>query len=105
MGDAKHKILIVDDEENIRLLFKELAKRGIVNLLIEGGASTFTCALNEGLVDRAALFYAPIILGGSDRYSAVSGKGARRVMDAVRFKNVRYTRFGDDMLFEGEVLR
>jgi diaminohydroxyphosphoribosylaminopyrimidine deaminase / 5-amino-6-(5-phosphoribosylamino)uracil reductase len=40
-----------------------LAEMQIPNVLLEGGAEVYTSALNQGLVDRLMLFYAPTFLG------------------------------------------
>ena len=40
-----------------------LAEMQITNLLLEGGAEVHTTALNQGLVDKLMLFYAPSFLG------------------------------------------
>jgi len=40
-----------------------LAEIQITNVLLEGGAEIYTSALNQGLVDKMVLFYAPRFLG------------------------------------------
>jgi diaminohydroxyphosphoribosylaminopyrimidine deaminase/5-amino-6-(5-phosphoribosylamino)uracil reductase len=40
-----------------------LAEMQIINVLLEGGAEIYTSALNQGVVDRLILFYAPMFLG------------------------------------------
>ena len=42
-----------------------LAEMQITNVLLEGGAEVYTSALNQGLVDKLILFYAPRFLGQS----------------------------------------
>lgn len=40
-----------------------LAEMQITNVLLEGGAEVYTSALNQGLVDKLTLFYAPTFFG------------------------------------------
>jgi diaminohydroxyphosphoribosylaminopyrimidine deaminase / 5-amino-6-(5-phosphoribosylamino)uracil reductase len=40
-----------------------LAEMQITNVLLEGGAEVYTSALNQGLVDKLMLFYAPTFFG------------------------------------------
>jgi diaminohydroxyphosphoribosylaminopyrimidine deaminase/5-amino-6-(5-phosphoribosylamino)uracil reductase len=40
-----------------------LAEMQITNVLLEGGAEVYTSALNQGLVDKLNIFYAPSFLG------------------------------------------
>ena len=88
---------------NLRSLMKELARRGIVNVLLEGGGELLTSAIEQRIADKAAFFVAPILLGGGDRYSIFHGKGVNKVSDGLRLKNVTYTNMDDNVLVEGEV--
>lgn len=86
---------------SLRDLMRRLAVRGIRYVLLEGGAKLITSALEEGLVDKVAFFYAPKIIGGSEAPSVVMGKGARNLKDAIALKDVSVRRFGEDTLVEG----
>ncbi len=88
-------------ELNLKELMKALAALNVVSVLIEGGSTLFTSALSEGVVDKVALFYAPILLGGSSRYSIFEGKGVKKVSEAIKIKNAALTRYGEDILVEG----
>jgi diaminohydroxyphosphoribosylaminopyrimidine deaminase/5-amino-6-(5-phosphoribosylamino)uracil reductase len=44
-------------------VLESLGRMSITSLLIEGGAQVHTAALNQGLVDKLMLFYAPTFLG------------------------------------------
>jgi diaminohydroxyphosphoribosylaminopyrimidine deaminase/5-amino-6-(5-phosphoribosylamino)uracil reductase len=52
------------DRVPLREVLARLAEMKITNLLLEGGAEVHTAALNQGLVDKLVLFYAPSFLGG-----------------------------------------
>jgi riboflavin biosynthesis pyrimidine reductase len=43
---------------------RELGRRGIASFLLEGGATIATAFLDAGLIDRVAIFHAPVRLGG-----------------------------------------
>ena len=45
-------------------IIEELAKRGVCNLLVEGGGEVFTSFLNDGLVDRIIIFRSNFFIGG-----------------------------------------
>lgn len=82
---------------NLKELMAELGKRGVVNLLMEGGAELYTAALNEGIVDKLALFYAPILLGGG-RYSIFGGAGVKSIAGAIKVGNMTVTPIGGGQL-------
>ena len=55
------------------------------------------------LVDKVLFFIAPKIIGGKDSIGSVMGKGALRVDKAVKLKEVKLSRIGEDFLVEGTV--
>jgi diaminohydroxyphosphoribosylaminopyrimidine deaminase/5-amino-6-(5-phosphoribosylamino)uracil reductase len=89
---------------SLRDLMLKLAKRGILYVLIEGGSRLITSALEEGLVDKVAFFYAPRIIGGSEAPSVVTGKGARNLNEATTLTEISVRRFGEDILVEGYIV-
>lgn len=84
-------------------LMRRLARRGYLYILIEGGSEILTTAFEEGLVDEIAFFYAPIIVGGKGAPTPVSGKGIRRIEEALKIKNVDIKVLDDNILIRGLV--
>jgi diaminohydroxyphosphoribosylaminopyrimidine deaminase/5-amino-6-(5-phosphoribosylamino)uracil reductase len=85
-------------------LLGELGRRGIQSLLLEGGAVLNQAFLEAGLVDRMMVFVAPKVLGGNDGKGIFTGCGAASLAQAVRLREIRTSRFDDDILIEGEVM-
>ena len=85
---------------DLRDLLVRLAARGVTHLLVEGGARVHARFLEEGLVDRVAIFVAPKIAGG-DGIPLVAGRGPARMADALSLTDVRVERVGDDVLVTG----
>jgi diaminohydroxyphosphoribosylaminopyrimidine deaminase/5-amino-6-(5-phosphoribosylamino)uracil reductase len=85
-------------------LMRELAGMGIMSVLIEGGSSLNSYALNDGVVDRAMFFIAPKIIGGKDSYPAVGGTLYRNLADSFRIADIKTRRLGGDILIEGNVV-
>ncbi len=75
-----------------------LAKRDMTNVLVEGGPTLLGSFFQHGLVDEAFVFTAPILLRGSDARTMLAGRGARRMVDALRPRTVATHRSGDDTL-------
>ncbi len=102
------EILVCGEKQgkvSLRDLMRRLAKRGILYVLIEGGSQVITSALEAGVVDKVAFFYAPKIIGGENTPSVVGGRGVKRLKDALRVTDVSTQRFGTDVLIEGYVAR
>lgn len=93
------------DLDNVDLgeLMAALAERGIIYVMIEGGASVITSAFEHGVVDKVALFYAPMLIGGRDAPSLIGGTGVSTLDDAIALTDVKTTRLGDDLLVEARL--
>lgn len=79
-----------------------LAQEGITSLLVEGGGSVHGAFLRARLVDQVCLFIAPLFAGscGTPLLDGVAFAGEK---EAIRLRHVRYRRYGEDMLVEGDV--
>ncbi len=86
---------------NLSMLMEELAKMGMTNILLEGGARVNAEALRSGIIDKAMFIIAPKLLGGDDAKGSIGGKSPESLSDAVPLSEIHYTRLGDDLLIEG----
>lgn len=80
----------------------ELSGRGVLQVLVEGGADVAARFHRAGLVDRYVLYLAPALLGGDDGVALFSGAGAASLQDAWRGRITNVTRLGDDLKVELE---
>jgi diaminohydroxyphosphoribosylaminopyrimidine deaminase/5-amino-6-(5-phosphoribosylamino)uracil reductase len=80
---------------------KLLAAREITSILIEGGAGVHGSALEAGIVDKAAWFIAPKIIGGSEAPGPVGGFGVDTPAEAPELERVKMRRLGKDFCLEG----
>jgi diaminohydroxyphosphoribosylaminopyrimidine deaminase/5-amino-6-(5-phosphoribosylamino)uracil reductase len=76
---------------------RSLRKRGIASLLVEGGAGLAASFLAAGCVDRLVLFHTPLIFGAG-ALGAFSGVAAHDLEHAPRFRHLRTTTMGDDVM-------
>jgi diaminohydroxyphosphoribosylaminopyrimidine deaminase/5-amino-6-(5-phosphoribosylamino)uracil reductase len=73
-------------------------------LLVEGGGETHAAFVDAGLVDRVAVFVAPLLLGGREAIGVIGGAG-RELKNALRLGPISVTPLGDDLLLEADVVR
>lgn len=84
-------------------LMRLLGERQISSLLVEGGAEVNSRFIKDGLVDKAILFLAPILIGGREAPGMIGGRGIERLKDALKFKTITVTEIGPDLMLEGKV--
>jgi diaminohydroxyphosphoribosylaminopyrimidine deaminase/5-amino-6-(5-phosphoribosylamino)uracil reductase len=95
---------VVRDMANGRDLLRvldELGKRTVQSVLVEGGANVAGNFLDAGLVNKVSFFIAPLIIGGRDAPTAVGGKGAETLAEAIELQDVEITQRGRDVEFTG----
>ncbi|MBI5233167.1 MAG: bifunctional diaminohydroxyphosphoribosylaminopyrimidine deaminase/5-amino-6-(5-phosphoribosylamino)uracil reductase RibD [Deltaproteobacteria bacterium] len=90
------------DGISLKQVLRELAKRAITSVMIEGGARLAASALRQGLVDKVIFFYSPRIIGG-DGLSMVGDLGLKRLSYAVRLRDIKATPIGEDLMVEGYI--
>jgi diaminohydroxyphosphoribosylaminopyrimidine deaminase/5-amino-6-(5-phosphoribosylamino)uracil reductase len=78
----------------------ELGKRGVLQLLVEGGATVAHDFHIAGLVDRYVLYLAPAFFGGDDGRPVFAGPGAGTIADVWRGRLVSVEQLGEDLRVE-----
>lgn len=84
---------------DLKKVLRELAKREVTSLLVEGGGSVAATLLRERLVDKLFAFYGPMVLG-ADSLAAVAPLGLKWLKDAPRFEIIGVRKAGKDILIE-----
>jgi diaminohydroxyphosphoribosylaminopyrimidine deaminase/5-amino-6-(5-phosphoribosylamino)uracil reductase len=93
---AKH-----GDRVDLHEVLRELAKRDVLTALVEGGGVLLGGFFDRGLVDKVHTIIAPVIVGAADAPGAVAGRGAYRMADALRLREITVERLGEDILVTG----
>ena len=78
----------------------ELGSRGVVQVLVEGGARVAHDFHAAGLIDRYVFYVAPALSGGDDGRPVFAGPGAASMDEFWRGRLVSVERLGDDLRVE-----
>jgi diaminohydroxyphosphoribosylaminopyrimidine deaminase/5-amino-6-(5-phosphoribosylamino)uracil reductase len=81
-------------------LLDELGGRGVIQLMVEGGARVVGSFHEAGLVDRYVLYVAPALFGGAGAKAAIDAPAAATIGDIWRGRFDRIERVGDDVRLE-----
>lgn len=94
---------VEDDMVDLKELFKELGKREITSVLVEGGGTLLGSLFDNRLIDKVIAFVAPIIIGGTGAVTAVGGRGVKTVAEAIKLEHVVTRNCEDDIIISGYV--
>ena len=78
-------------------LLEQLGDRGVLQVLVEGGATVAGSFHRAGLVDHYIVYLAPAIFGGDDARPAFSGPAAETIADVWRGTFTGVTQLGGDI--------
>jgi diaminohydroxyphosphoribosylaminopyrimidine deaminase/5-amino-6-(5-phosphoribosylamino)uracil reductase len=76
-------------------VLKNLGKRGITSVLIEGGGEVLGQALDARLIDKVQVYLGPILTGGP--VIAFPGRGAENAVNALRLRHLCYQKIGQSV--------
>ena len=96
LTDTHRERTLVFKAMTLRQVLRELAKRGISSVLIEGGGRTLGEAFRRKLVDEVRFFIAPVIQGG--KVPAVSSR-----ITPAHLQDMEFKRIGSDLMISGLV--
>jgi diaminohydroxyphosphoribosylaminopyrimidine deaminase/5-amino-6-(5-phosphoribosylamino)uracil reductase len=82
-------------------VLRELGSRSLQSFLVEGGSTIAGEFLDAGLVNKITFFIAPKIIGGREAPSAVGGKGAEAMAEALELERVTLVQRGRDIEVTG----
>jgi diaminohydroxyphosphoribosylaminopyrimidine deaminase / 5-amino-6-(5-phosphoribosylamino)uracil reductase len=81
--------------KSLTSVLKDLGKRSVTSVLIEGGGQVLGRALDARLIDKVQIYLGPVLTGGP--VIAFPGLGARSTGDAIRLGDVSYRRIGENV--------
>jgi diaminohydroxyphosphoribosylaminopyrimidine deaminase / 5-amino-6-(5-phosphoribosylamino)uracil reductase len=91
----------VDRRLDVRLVLTELGRRGMTNVLVEGGADTLGRFRDAGEMDEVHAFVAPTLIGGTAAPTPLGGLGVSHLGDARHLADWTVERVGNDVLIHG----
>jgi diaminohydroxyphosphoribosylaminopyrimidine deaminase/5-amino-6-(5-phosphoribosylamino)uracil reductase len=81
--------------KSLTSVLKDLGKRSVTSVLIEGGGEVLGQALDARLIDKVQIYLGPILTGGP--VVAFPGHGAQSTSDAIHLAEVSYRQIGESV--------
>jgi diaminohydroxyphosphoribosylaminopyrimidine deaminase/5-amino-6-(5-phosphoribosylamino)uracil reductase len=82
---------------NLTALMEELYKKGITDVLLEGGSEVNASFLREGLIDKYLIYIAPKLLGGRNSLTPYTGMNVDTMDEAMDVSFSGVETFGEDI--------
>ena len=83
---------------NIKKLLGILKRKGIKNILVEGGGTTNWAFVKENLVDEAIITITPYLVGGITATTLVDGDGFSTITKSIRLKLKNVTKMKNEII-------
>ena len=83
---------------NVKKLLGILKKKGIKNILVEGGVTTNWTFVKENLVDEAIITITPYLVGGMTATTLVDGDGFSTIANSIRLKLKNVTKMKNEII-------
>jgi 2,5-diamino-6-(ribosylamino)-4(3H)-pyrimidinone 5'-phosphate reductase len=91
-------MIIGENQVNVKSLMKNLRKRKIKTVLLEGGGTINWEFIKNNLVDEFYITVTPFILGGKDAITLVQGHGFDRITKSPKLRLDRIKRLENDLV-------
>jgi len=106
LADLGVQILHVKPAERGRRLhlleaWRELRRRGMKRLMVEGGGGLVAQLMSWGCIDQVQAYIAPKIIGGQFAPTPVAGAGRPFMAEAWRVEEMTWEASGDDLAVSG----
>lgn len=96
--DAHRERTLVFKGKSLRMVLRELGRRDITSVLIEGGGEVLGEAFDRRLVDEVHFYLAPLLCGGPH---VIGGRGVGASAESLLLHQPHYERLGDDIHVSG----
>jgi len=87
---------------SIKKLLAVLKKKGIKNILVEGGGTTNWAFVKENLVDEAIITITPYLVGGMTATTLVDGDGFSTITKSIRLKLKSVSKMKNEVILHYE---
>ncbi len=88
------------DGLDLHALLKELGRRGMTNVMVEGGGKTLGSFMDARLADEIIAFVCPRLIGGREAPSPLNGRGFAKISESPIIENWTVARSGPDYRFQ-----
>ncbi|SET03012.1 diaminohydroxyphosphoribosylaminopyrimidine deaminase / 5-amino-6-(5-phosphoribosylamino)uracil reductase [Oceanobacillus limi] len=103
LENAGASVFVTDSQSSVdpKEVLHILAEKQISSVFIEGGGNIHASFLEQKLVDKVVLYFAPKLVGGKDAPTFLEGTGFEQMKDAINLRDTSIEKIGEDFKFIG----
>ncbi len=94
----KEKTLVYRNK-SLKAVLRDLGKKEILSLVLEGGGNLLGQALDAGVIDKVQIYLGPVFTGGP--VVAFGDRGVSSTSKALRLTRLSFTKIGNDIRVDG----
>ena len=102
------QLLVCDgptSQARLEVLFDELGRRRMTNVLVEGGGRLLGSLFDARLIDEMHVFIAPKLAGGTEAPSPIAGRGVEAISAALALDDISVLELAGDIYLHGRIVR
>ncbi len=108
LSDAGCEVFPCEGErpaERLEALLRELGRRRLTNVLVEGGGRLLGSLMDARQIDEVCVWIAPKLLGGATAGTPIAGQGIAAVSEALPLEKLNVQQVDGDLCLWARVLR
>ena len=102
------EVLVCDGptpQARLEILFDELGRRRMTNVLVEGGGRLLGSLFDARLIDEVHVFIAPKLAGGAEAPGPIAGRGVDAISAALALEDIAVREIAGDIYLHGRIVR
>ena len=92
-------------QARLEILFDELGRRRMTNVLVEGGGRLLGSLFDARLIDEVHVFIAPKLAGGGEAPGPIAGRGVETISAALPLEDIAVREIAGDVYLQGRIVR
>ena len=97
------KINSKDGKLDLESILKDLASRGCINVLMEGGGKLLGSLIDLNLVNKVRLFISPMLIGGESSRDSIGGDGIEFISQSKKLTDIEVKIIESDIMVTGTI--
>ena len=86
---------------DLNSILSDLASRGCINVLMEGGGKLLGSLIDLGLVNKLTLFISPMLIGGESSTDSIGGEGIEFISQSKKLADMEVKIIESDIMISG----